>query len=56
MIQTVSQETGVTGRNLYFPLNVAFTGDHSAPQIDEVLRLFANSTIIELLTKAIAHV
>lgn len=56
MIQTVSKETGVTGRNLYFPLNVAFTGDHSAPQIDEVLRLFANSTIIELLTKAIAHV
>lgn len=55
MIQAVSRDTGVKGRNLYFPLNVAFTGSHSAPEIDQVLKLYSISTIIELLEMAIKN-
>ncbi|WP_125583209.1 glutamate--tRNA ligase [Levilactobacillus cerevisiae] len=55
VIQAVSIDTGVKGRNLYFPLNVAFTGVQSAPQIDEILHLYATNTIIALLNKAITE-
>lgn len=56
IINEVQSETGIKGRDLYFPLNVAFTGNHSAPQIDQVLKLYSISTIKDLLDKAIAGV
>lgn len=56
MIKAVGADTGVKGRALYFPLNVAFTGNSSAPEINEILRLYSISTIVDLLDKAIANV
>lgn len=54
IIKDVSVDTGVKGRNLYFPLNVSFTGAQSAPQINEILQLYSTSTVIALLNKAIS--
>lgn len=56
LIKDVSKETGVKGRNLYFPLNVTFTGYHSAPEIDQILKLYSISTIVKLLDLAIENV
>ena len=53
-IKEVGKETGIKGRNLYFPLNLAFTGSTSAPQIDEIMDIYSRKTDIELLDRMIA--
>ena len=53
-IKEVGKETGVKGRNLYFPLNLAFTGSTSAPQIYEIMDIYSRKTDIELLDRMIA--
>ena len=53
-IKEVGKETGVKGRNLYFTLNLAFTGSTSAPQIYEIMDIYSRKTDIELLVRMIA--
>ena len=55
-IKEVGKETGVKGRNLYFPLNLAFTGSTSAPQIYEIMDIYSRKTDVELLDRMIAAV
>ncbi|GAF38009.1 glutamyl-tRNA synthetase [Lentilactobacillus farraginis DSM 18382 = JCM 14108] len=55
MIDMVSAETGVSGRKLYFPLNISFTGNQSAPQINEIMNLYSYSTILKLLDNSIKY-
>ena len=52
-IKEVGKETGVKGRNLYFPLNLAFTGATSAPQIYEIMAIYPKDTDIKLLDRMI---
>ena len=52
-IKEVGKETGVKGRNLYFPLNLAFTGATSAPQIYEIMAIYPKETDIKLLDRMI---
>ncbi|MDO4902981.1 MAG: glutamate--tRNA ligase [Limosilactobacillus sp.] len=53
-IKEVGKDTGIKGRNLYFPLNLAFTGSTSAPQIYEIMAIYSKDTDIELLDRMIA--
>ncbi|HJE26968.1 MAG TPA: glutamate--tRNA ligase, partial [Limosilactobacillus pontis] len=53
-IKEVGKETGIKGRNLYFPLNLAFTGSTSAPQIYEIMDIYSRKTDIELLDRMMA--
>ena len=39
-IKEVGKDTGIKGRGLYFPLNLAFTGSTSAPQIYEIMDIY----------------
>lgn len=55
MIDMVSAETGISGRKLYFPLNISFTGNQSAPQINEIMNLYSYSTILKLLNNSINY-
>lgn len=52
-IKEVGKATGVKGRGLYFPLNLAFTGSTSAPQIYEIMDIYSRDTDIELLDRMI---
>ncbi len=54
LIKQVGKDTGVRGRNLYFPLNITFTGKSSAPEINEIMAVYPSETTIALLDKAIA--
>ena len=52
-IKEVGKATGIKGRGLYFPLNLAFTGSTSAPQIYEIMDIYSRDTDIELLDRMI---
>ena len=54
LIKQVGKDTGVRGRNLYFPLNITFTGKSSAPEINEIMAVYPSETTIALLDTAIA--
>ena len=54
LIKKVGKDAGVKGQKLYFPLNIAFTGKSSAPQINEIMAVYPVSTSVKLLDKAIA--
>lgn len=53
IIRSVGNATGIKGRELYFPLNVTFTGNTNAPQVGSILKLYSISTIINLVDKAL---
>ena len=52
-IKEVGKDTGIKGRGLYFPLNLAFTGSTSAPQIYEIMDIYSRDTDVELLDRMI---
>ncbi len=52
-IKEVGKDTGIKGRGLYFPLNLAFNGSTSAPQIYEIMDIYSRDTDIELLDRMI---
>lgn len=54
LIKMVGSETGITRRELYFPLNITFTGGSSAPEIDQILGLYSVSTVMDLTKRAIS--
>lgn len=56
LIKAVQIDTGFSGRDLYFPLNVAFAGQTNVPQIGNVLKLYSRKTIINLLDQALAQI
>ena len=49
----MGKDTGIKCRGLYFPLNLAFTGSTSAPQIYEIMDIYSRDTDIELLDRMI---
>lgn len=53
LIQVVGEKTGLKGKELYFPLNIAFGGKTSVPQIAKILTLYSISTIVSLADKAL---
>ncbi|KID41145.1 glutamyl-tRNA synthetase [Fructilactobacillus fructivorans] len=53
IVNEVGKETGMKGKKLYFPLNVIFTGDTSAPQVAQIMGLFSPSVISALINKAL---
>ncbi|WP_421017261.1 glutamate--tRNA ligase [Furfurilactobacillus cerevisiae] len=54
LIKKVRLTMGVSGRALYMPLDVVFTGFQSAPQIDEILQLYSFNTIKQLIDKGLS--
>ena len=54
LIKKVGKDAGVKGQKLYFPLNIAFTGKSSAPQINEIMAVYPVATTVKLLDNAIA--
>lgn len=53
-IKEVGKEAGVKGRDLYFPLNFAFTGHRSAPQINEIMGIYGRDKSLKLIDREIA--
>jgi nondiscriminating glutamyl-tRNA synthetase len=52
-IKEVGKETGIKGRYLWFPLNFAFTGAISAPQIYQIMDIYGEKTNLALLDRMI---
>ncbi|GHP13939.1 glutamate--tRNA ligase [Lentilactobacillus fungorum] len=55
IIKLVGDHTGESGKQLYFPMNIAFTGQTNVPRIGSVLKLYSISTIINLVNKALSR-
>ncbi len=52
-IKEVGKETNIKGRYLWFPLNFAFTGAISAPQIYQIMDIYGQKTNLALLDRMI---
>lgn len=55
IINEVGDKAGVKGKQLYFPLNIIFTGSKSSPQINQIMDLFSINTIIYLINQALNY-